>query len=610
MPNEVEQIKSRLDIVDVVGEYVRLKQSGQNWKGNCPFHHEKTPSFMAHREKQIWHCFGCGEGGDIFSFIQKIENIDFTEALEILAHKAQVPLAPRGVKAGESNQRVKLFEAVELARNFYQEQFKNSPVAVKAREYLKTRQISVDSISTFGLGYSLLEWDKLLVYLRSKGITVDEVISAGLALKSGRGPGAYDRFRDRLMFPINDTQGRVVGFGGRTLNPEAKEAKYINSPQGPIYNKSLILYNLDKAKNFIKEQGYAVLVEGYMDVIGSWQAGVRNVVATSGTALTPEQVKLLKRYTNEIRFIFDNDLAGKNAADRGTDLMSEVIRLVESFGEEKIIIKRVILPFGKDPDECAKKDPSALKKAIDEALLIGDYVLQEVKVKFNLKILEGKKKARDHFLNFISHFPDPLDKDHYIKLFSKECDYDERSLREELARVKTKPISERVVVGVFPPQLVKQPIVDRHRLLSDRFISLILRYTEDLAGYLKKIKPEMMAEGLTQELYRRMVIYYNNSQSLDFDELKAELVAEIELSNFLDRLFLQAERDFSDLGTTEAQSELFKLLHQLKHHYLTAELKRLSVAISEAEKAGKSDELQELLGRFTEVSRELTSLQI
>jgi DNA primase len=609
MPNEVEQIKSRLDIVDVVGEYVRLKQSGQNWKGNCPFHHEKTPSFMAHREKQIWHCFGCGEGGDIFSFIQKIENIDFPEALEILARKAQVPLAPRGAKAGESDRRLKLFQAAELANAFYQDQLKNSPLAAKVRDYLKTRQITTDSMATFGLGYSLLEWDKLLVYLRGKSFSMDEIIAAGLALKSDRGPGAYDRFRDRLMFPINDTQGRVVGFGGRTLNAEAKEAKYINSPQGPIYNKSLILYNLDKAKNFIKEQGYAVLVEGYMDVIGSWQADVKNVVATSGTALTPEQVILLKRYTNEIRFIFDDDVAGKNAADKGTDFMSEVIRRVESLTGEKMIVKRVTLPFGKDPDECAKKDPNALRKAIDEALLIGDYILQEVKIKFNLKTLEGKKQARDHFLNFISHFPDPLDKDHYIKLFSKECDYDERSLREELANVKTKPISERVI-GMFPSQLVKQPIGDRHQLLSDRFVSLILRYAEDLAGYLDKIKPEMVVEGSARELYRRMVIYYNDSQSLGFEELKAELIAETELSNLLDKLFLQAERDFSDFGTTEAHSEASKLLHQLKHHYLTMELKRLSVAIGEAEKAGKNNELQELLGRFTEVSRELTSLQI
>lgn len=597
MPNEVEQIKSRLDIVDVVGEYVRLKQSGQNWKGNCPFHHEKTPSFMAHREKQIWHCFGCGEGGDIFSFIQKIENIDFTEALEILARKAQVPLAPRGVKAGESNQRVKLFEAAELARNFYQEQLKNSPIAAKVREYLKTRQIRTDSISTFGLGYSLLEWDKLLVYLRGKSFTVDEIIAAGLALKSERGPGAYDRFRDRLMFPINDTQGRVVGFGGRTLNPEAKEAKYINSPQGPIYNKSLILYNLDKAKNSIKEQGYTVLVEGYMDVIGSWQAGVQNVVATSGTALTQEQIKLLKRYTNEIRIAFDADLAGRSASERGIDLALQA----------ELEVKVITLPFGKDPDECAKKDPNAWREAVAKALPIGDHAFALVKKEIDITTREGKKEAARRLLIAIGKLPDPVERDHYLKLLAQELDVDERNLRERLTMVnQIQPIIKNV--APYPAAVTQAP--NRHQLLSDRFISLILRYAEDLAGYLNKITPEMMAEGLTQELYRRMVIYYNDSQSLGFEELKAELATEIELSNFLDKLFLQAERDFSDLGTTEAQSELSKLLHQLKHHYLTMELKKLSVAISKAEKTGKSNELQELLGRFTEVSRELTSLQI
>ena len=318
MPNDVDQIKSRLDVVDVIGEYVSLKQSGQNWKGLCPFHGEKTPSFMVHREKQIWHCFGCGLGGDIFEFIEKFENVDFPEALEILARKAGVELS-REVQPGASNKRTRLFQLLSEAVNFYQEQLKSDPGS-SARQYLASRGVTAESISSFALGYAPAEWDKLANYLRNKGFSLEELIAAGVALKSERGPGIYDRFRDRLLFPIFDVQDRPVGFGGRTLDPGAREAKYINSSQGPVYNKSTILYNLNLAKEHIRSAGYALLVEGYMDVVGCVQAGIKNVVATSGTALTQEQVKLLKRYCNEIRLCFDADLAGQSASERGIDL--------------------------------------------------------------------------------------------------------------------------------------------------------------------------------------------------------------------------------------------------------------------------------------------------
>lgn len=602
MPNEVEQIKQRLDIVEVIGEYVRLKQSGQNWKGLCPFHGEKTPSFMAHREKQIWHCFGCGLGGDVFEFVQKIENIDFPEALELLARRAGVELAPRGRGAGQQSQRQRLFEAMGQAAAFYHGQLK-STAGLKARQYLGKRGITEDSISTFGLGYSLPEWDKVMIHLRGRGFTPEEVVAAGLALKGERGPGWYDRFRDRLMFPIADAQGRVVGFGGRTLptgrqalEAEAKEAKYINSPQGSIYNKSLVLYNLERAKQYIKEAAHAVLVEGYMDVIGSWQAGVRNVVSVSGTALTPEQVKLIKRYTNEIRIAFDADLAGQSASERGIDLALQA----------ELEVKVINLPLGKDPDECARQDAAAFRAAVAEALPIGDYAFAKVLSEVDVTTREGKKLGSRRLLPMIAKLPDPVERDHYLKRLSRELGVDELNLREKLLTVVPAwPTKAEPAILVAAPTAT----ADRHQLLSERLLALVVRSVEHLDQLAGEFKPEMLAGEDKQELYRRMIVFYTERRHLDFDEFKLELASSVELVRLLDRLWLQAEGELAEFDATVVQQELNQLTRSLKLNHLSSELKQLSQAIRQAEQAGQTEELHQHLERFVNVSRQITQLQ-
>jgi DNA primase len=577
----------------VIGEYVRLKQAGVNWKGLCPFHHEKSPSFMVHREKQIWHCFGCGEGGDVFSFVQKIEHIDFPETLELLARKAQVELTRSG-RPGDSNQRLRLFQLIELARNFFSEQLQKNPLAAKARDYLQQRGVTAESVATFQVGYSLPEWDKFIVLARSKGYSVEEVVAAGLALKSDRGPGAYDRFRDRLMFPIADAQGRTLGFGGRTLDPAAKEAKYINSPQSPVYNKSMVVYNLDRAKQAIKDAGYAVLVEGYMDVVGSWQAGVKNVVATSGTALTLDQLKLLKRYTNELRLAFDADLAGRSASERGIDL---------ALGLE-FEVKVIVLPFGKDPDECARQDAGAYRTAVEQALPLGDYAFQSVAKEVDFGTREGKKVAARRLLTAIAKLPDPVERDYYIKRLARELSVDERSLRERLASVASSPaVSPEAASG---PAATPSP--DRHQVLSHRLLALLLHYPTFLGELTPELLPEALAEGEPRNLYKHIVVYYNESHRVDFDELKAELNADQPLAHFLDKIFLGFDQTEADFSPDQAKGELISLVHQLKHRHLSLELQQLSGLITAAEAAGKADELAPLLQRFTEVSRALSHL--
>ncbi len=593
MANEVEQIKARLDVVDVIGEFVRLKQSGANWKGLCPFHGEKSPSFMVHKGKQIWHCFGCSEGGDIFSFIQKIEKVDFPEALEILARKAGVEIVRHS--PAETNQRLKLFKILNLASEFYQQELKKSS-SVKAQEYIKARQINDESLATFSVGYAPVEWDKLINFLRKLSFSLEEIIAAGLALKSNRGPGAYDRFRDRLIFPINDSQGRVVGFGGRTLQADAKEAKYINSPQGLIYNKSLILYNLDRAKEFIKEAGFLVLVEGYMDVVGSWQAGVKNVAATSGTALTRDQITLLKRYTNDIRLAFDADLAGQSAADRGIDLALQA----------ELEVKIIKLPFGKDPDECAKKDPAAYQKAVAEAVPIGDYVMATVLTQVDGSTREGKKEAARRLLIAIAKLPDPVERDYYLKKIASELEIDERSLRERFAGLNTttnQNASGNQSVGAL------QPIADKHEILSKRFLGLILKSYSLKAGNeaFNTVTPEMIAP-TQQELYTLFTLFYNERHRLDLDELKSELINRAELLNNLESIFLQTEDEWGELEDVVLEAELSAAARSLKQHYFALELRRLSAGIASAEKIGNNAELNELLSRFAEISRQVSLL--
>ena len=590
MPNDVDTIKSRLDVVDVIGEYVSLKQSGQNWKGLCPFHGEKTPSFMVHREKQIWHCFGCGLGGDIFEFIEKFENVDFPEALEILARKAGVELS-REVQPGASNKRTRLFQLLSEAVNFYQEQLKSDPGS-SARQYLASRGVTAESISSFALGYAPAEWDKLANYLRNKGFSLEELIAAGVALKSERGPGIYDRFRDRLLFPIFDVQDRPVGFGGRTLDPGAREAKYINSSQGPVYNKSTILYNLNLAKEHIRSAGYALLVEGYMDVVGCVQAGIKNVVATSGTALTQEQVKLLKRYCNEIRLCFDADLAGQSASERGIDLALAA----------ELEVKIVALSQGKDPDEAARMNLVKFKQEIEQALPIGEYAFKSVFKKVDVKTREGKKQAAKFLLAAIAKLPDPVERDFYIKRLARDLDVEEKSLRESLPNPR---MSNQISAPVATPQASRP---SREQMLSERLIALLIKFGKEFWPQTTGLEPAMLTEP-EAELYRQAHLQYTESQRVDFEELKRELNYEPTYNRLIDILGLQAEHEFAEFTAAEATKEFNQVNRELKLNYLKRQLKLLSDAISQAERAQQPGELEELSLRYREVADQLAQLQ-
>lgn len=586
----VQQIKARLDIVELISDYVKLKQSGMNFKGLCPFHNEKTPSFMVNKDRQMWHCFGCNIGGDMFEFIQKVEGVEFVEALEILAKRAGVVIERR--TPGESNQRMKLLEALEQSAIFYHEQLSNS-TNLKARQYIENRQITPDSVQTFNIGYAPAEWDRLSNHLRSQNFSLNDVMAAGLVIKSERGPGVYDRFRDRLIFPINDIQNRVVGFGGRILDKEAKEAKYINSPQTAVYNKSFVLYNLDKAKHHIKEQGYAVLVEGYMDVVGVWQVGIKNVVATSGTALTVDQIKLLKRYTNELRLAFDADLAGRSAAERGIDLALAA----------DMEVKVITLPQGKDPDECAKKDPVGLQTAIAEALPIVDHAFKTVLAEVDINSREGKKIMAAKLLTAISKLADPVEQDFYLKKLATTLSVDEQIIRQKF-------MSGAKPEGPAEPVVKTEPAkADRNRLLAEQLMSLIIKWPEYLVSCANQLPAEVFEDDDLRSLYKHLTVYYNEAQSSDTDGFKFEPINEPKAQQLFDVLYLKSDQDFANLNSDEVKLDFLNLIKELKTVYLSREMKNLGVAIRQAEKDNNKAELEDLLAKFAHLSRDLAGLQ-
>lgn len=427
--NDIEEIKSRLNIVDIVGKRVKLKKAGRNFKGLCPFHSEKSPSFVVSPDRQIFHCFGCGKGGTIFDFVMEYHHVDFAEALEDLAAEAGVTLTRRFEGSKEAGLKEKLYAVNHLASEFYHYILTKHALGEKGLLYLKGRGISDKSIATFSLGYSPNSWEGLYRFLRKKGFDDELMEKAGLVIRSQRsGSGTaryYDRFRGRIMFTLKDHRGNVVGFAGRVLDPTAKEAKYINTSETPVYVKSNVLYGLEVTKNAIVKEGSAILMEGELDVISSFQAGIGNAVAIKGTALTEGHVRLLKRFADRLVFALDSDLAGDAAARRG----------IEIADREGFDMRVVALPSGKDPDEAARENASLLKKAIKDATPVYDYFLDSAVGRFDPASAYGKKKISEELLPVLARIENPIVQHHYVKKLAQTIGSSEDIVAESMRRV-------------------------------------------------------------------------------------------------------------------------------------------------------------------------------
>lgn len=439
----VDEIKERLDIVEVIQGYVPLKKAGRNYQGLCPFHAEKTPSFVVFPETGTWHCFGaCATGGDVLTFIMKRENLSFGEALRMLAPRAGVELEPRSPRAEEAERRLDLLRDInQAAATYYHHLLLESDEAARARTYLEGRGLEAATLERFQLGYALDQWDGVIRYLQTKAYALADLVEVGLVVEREEKGSHYDRFRGRIMFPIRDLQGRTIGFGARAMGDAMP--KYMNSPQTPLFDKSSVLFGLDQARAGIRTAGEAVIVEGYMDVLMAHQHGINNVVAQMGTALTEEQLKLLKRHTQRFVLALDSDAAGDQATLRGLDVARQVmdrdvvpvitprglIRYEERLAAE---IRIATLPPGLDPDEVIRDDPARWAGLVGQAAPVMDYYFQALTAELDLGTARGKAEAVRLLGPLVAEVGDRVQRTHYLQMLARMVQVDEKALWQQI----------------------------------------------------------------------------------------------------------------------------------------------------------------------------------
>lgn len=597
--NDTQLIKDKIDVVDLISEYVQLKPAGINHKGLCPFHNEKSPSFMANRERQSWHCFGCAKGGDIFTFVQEIEGVEFVEALKILAQKAGIELTQSSRQQTESNQKNRIKEINAIAAKFYHHVLTQLPVAEPARAYLVKRGLTNETIEQWHIGFIPDQWDLLTKYLLKKGYSIDDLLASGLVIKregadikSGR--GFYDRFRGRIMFPIWDVHGNVVGFTGRVLvETEKSGGKYVNTPQTSVYDKSHVVFGLNKAKQDIRSNNLIVMVEGQMDVIACHQAGMKNVVATSGTAMTEHQVRLLKRYSTNLTMAFDADAAGQSAAKRGIDIALK----------EGLNVKVIRIPegAGKDPDECIKQNKDVWFDAVKNAEDIMHWYFSKAFAGKNLSDPKQKQAVANELLPEIALIPFAVERDHWLRELSGRLGVDVSVLREDMARIGLEDAKKEPgkVVSQKPSQSEQKSRVD---IYLERILMLILRLPGLYPLYAAKIENLPLSTSSYAPLYETIKMQYSKQSLLNIDDLRANTEAH-NGENIVSVLLMKGELDFSNFSEEDLVSELETSIAHCKSEWRKKRGRELQSAIGEAEKAQDHDRLRILLEEFQSLSK-------
>ncbi|MEA3344323.1 MAG: DNA primase, partial [Patescibacteria group bacterium] len=590
----VEEIKNRLDIVEVIGNYIKIEKAGINYRALCPFHSEKKPSFFISPTRQTWRCFGaCGEGGDMFSFVMKIEGIEFGDALRLLARKAGVELKREDPKLKTERQR--LYEISELSCRFFETQLQESEKGKKAKNYLLSRGIKEESIKKWRLGYAPDTWQGLSDFLVGRGYKREEIEKVGLVLKSEKTKNYYDRFRARIMFPIFNLSSSVIAFGGRIIenqDPNSKDkpydetAKYINSPATILYDKSNVLYGLEKAGIGIRRKDQCVLVEGYMDVIMSHQAGVENTVSTSGTALTGFQLKNLKRYSNNLLTAFDMDLAGGSATKKGIDL-------AQSLGFD---IRVVVMPEGSDPADIVFENAKKWEDLIKNAKSIHDFYFQDALSKYDKNSLEGKKQISEFLLPVIKKIPNRIEKSFWIKSLANLLETREEDIIEEIEKNKYSS-SERIKSFEKPvePTDKAKTVREKNRkgLLEEQLIILIIKSPENL-DLLKEEDFELLSSE-TSEIIQRFKeqgfdlkdVDSEMDKLIDYLSLKAEVQSLLDKGSAIEKF----EEDFKK----EEMQEFENCLKELKILAFKDNLNSISKDIKESEKNENFDRVKELV---------------
>jgi len=596
--NPIEEIKQKLDIVEVIGSYIKLKKTGANYGALCPFHSEKKPSFFVSPARQLWKCFGCGEGGSIFDFVMKIEGVEFGDALRILAKRAGVELKAQDPQL--KTKRKRLYEICELSCQFFQKQLKESKIGKEAYNYLLKRGIKKESIKKWRLGYSPDTWRGLSDFLVGKGYERDEIVKAGLAVESEKAQTPYDRFRGRIIFPVFDLHSQVIGFGGRVFKDSQKNeiAKYINIPQTLLYNKSRVLYGLDNAKVPIRKKDKCILAEGYTDVIMSHQAGFENTVATSGTALTSEHLSILKRYSENLLLAFDMDIAGDSATKRGIDLAQQ-----RGFN-----IQVIQMPQGSDPADIIQESPEKWGKLIEDSKSIMEFYFDSAFSKCDKETPEGKKEIGKLLLPVIKRIPNKIEQSHWVQKLARDLGVKEDDVFEELKKAKLPDSypsgSEPAPQGHNTYQQQKEKRKkDREEVLKERVLALLIRNP----GCLELLEKEHFSlfSDSYQKVLRKLQKCVSGKEQKNFNEIITELQKDgsEELKELLNTFSFMTETEEED--SLEAGEEIKTCLSELKSIEIKNKLKEISEDIKKAEEQNNDSEASSLIKKFNELSQQL-----
>ena len=579
----IDEVKQKTDIVEVVGGYVALTKAGRTFRGLCPFHSEKHPSFFVYPERQSWHCFGaCNTGGDVFSFILRKENISFGDGLRFLAERAGVTISSRFEPETGKGEKERLYQVNQAAAQYFHNLLLNAPAGEKARIYLTSRDLSPKTITDFQLGFSPNSWEALKQYLIERGYAEDELLTAGLVIEAEAGR-THDRFRNRLMFPILDARARTTGFGARVLDDSLP--KYLNSPQTPIFDKSSSLYGINLAISAIRQQDLAVVVEGYMDVITAHQNGFSNVVASMGTSVTEKQVSTLKRLTKNMALALDADAAGDEAS----------LRCVGYENTLDAEVKVILLPRGKDPDEVIKEDTKIWQHLLEEALPVVDYTFNMATSKFDLTKARDKSLAVDKLLPIIAEIKDLVRQAHYLQKLGSLVHVNERSIEASLRRIKpsqgrrqAEELSQETITRALRP-LLSSP-------LEEYCLALLLRHPE-LKDKSEGLSPEYFENSENREIF---VAWQKAS---DLPSLKEGL--DITIHEHLDSLINK------NLPTNQIERKFADCVLRLRREFLRSlESKRAEVLALEAESGGIGADLAKLEEQGIEVSVQLGEAEV
>lgn len=572
MSTPVEKIKERLDIVDIIGSYIKLEKAGANYRARCPFHNEKTPSFFVSPTRQNYHCFGCDRGGDLISFVQEIEGLDFKGALEILADRAGINLVYKNSE--QMSEVARLTRILEVALKFYQQKIKEDNLAL---EYLSKRGLKKETITNFSLGYAPMEWRSLTNYLTDAGFSLVDAEKIGLVIKNDKKGDVsfYDRFRGRIMFPLFDSSGKVVGFSGRIYDDEKNrttEGKYINSPQSVIFDKSKVLYGFSAGKTAIRQKDFCIIVEGQLDLLLSHQAGFQNAVAVSGTAFSEKHLKLIKRLTEKILIAFDSDQAGQTAASRVIDLALE--------NDFEVLV--VSLPTGQDPADVILNSPAKWEEYLNQAEHVIDFHLGVIKNSY-LEDLERIKNIRQIVYPLISKLNFETDRAHFLRKVAFVANLPENSVFQEFTGQFKVLKSKTERKEDYSTQDIKQSRLEKiiERILGLYYLQLIDEDFKDKDEWLRKITDVISQDTLAE--YEEKL--QNNKSQLIWE---AEVLCEAE----------KRFKTFSDL------------LVELKLEMLKKDLIDTVSSLRQAEQGENESLVDKYLKKCQDISREINSLKI